>query len=340
MKAVLLEEKGIDNIKIKDVPEPSPGPHEIKIRIIMAGLHFQDYTMARELNANGSPISPIPHIPGEELVGRVSGIGSHVNGFAINDRVIVYHRIFDGTCDMCLRGHENLCYNRGRFGVDQNGAFAEYMVVPEKNVIRVPESIPDELATSIPISFITPYHALLKASLSEEDTVAVFGATGNTGMFALQIAKRTGAKTIAISRKESSWLKDFGADLITTPENALDSISDFTGGEMCSIVVDPVGSKTWNTSISLTAFQGRYVTYGSITGGSVSFSLTPFYKDEKSIIGSRGGTRVDLYNAIKIIQNYKVKTWEIFDLEQADNALKNFNSPDRQGRIFIKMPKE
>lgn len=340
MRSVLLEQKGLENIKIKDVPEPSPGPHEIKIRIIMAGVHFQDYTMAKELNANGSPINPIPHIPGEELVGRVSKIGCHVNGFEVNDRVIVYHRIFDGTCDMCRSGHENLCYNRGRFGVDQNGGFAEYIVVPEVNVLKVPESIPDELACSIPISFITPYHALLRATLSREDTVAVFGATGNTGMFALQIAKSTGAKTIAISRKESSWLKDFGADLITTPENAVESISDFTGGEMCSIVVDPVGARTWNTSLSLVAFQGRYVTYGSITGGSVSFSLTPFYKDEKSIIGSRGGTKVDLHNALKIIQNYKVKTWKIFDLDLADNALKNFNSTERNGRIFIRVPKE
>lgn len=340
MKAVLLEQNGIDNIRVKDVPEPFPGPHEIKIRIMMAGVHLQDYTMAKELSANGSPIYPLPHIPGEELVGRISDVGSHVKGFKIDDRVIVYHRIFDGTCDMCMKGYENLCYNRGRFGIDQNGGFAEYIVVPERNVLKIPESLSDELASSIPISFITPYHALFRASLTREDTVAVFGSTGNTGMFALQIAKSTGAKTIAVSRKKSLWLKEYGADLITTPENALDSISDFTAGEMCSIVVDPVGSDTWKTSISLTAFHGKYVTYGSVTGGSVNFSLTPFYKDEKSIIGSRGGTKVDLYNAIRIMHNYRVKTWKIFDLDRAPEALKSFNSPDREGRIFIRIQKE
>lgn len=340
MKAVLLDKKGIDNIRVKEVPEPSPGPHEVKIRIMLAGIHLQDYTMAKELTANGSPIFPIPHIPGEEIVGRISELGTHVKGFEINDRVTVYHRIFDGTCDMCMKGYENLCYNRGRFGVDQNGGFAEYMVVPDVNVIKIPDALSEELASSISISFITPYHALLRASLTREDTVAVFGATGNTGMFALQIAKSTGARTVAVSRKRSAWLKEYGADLITTPENAVDSISNFTGGEMCSIVVDPVGSDTWKTSISLTAFHGRYVTYGSVTGGSVSFSLTPFYKDEKSIIGSRGGTKVDLYNAIKIMHNYRVKTWKFFDLDRAEEALKSFISPDRAGRIFIRVQKE
>lgn len=336
MKAVILDQKGIENIKVKDVPEPLPGPRDVKIKITMAGVHFQDYTMAMELTANGNPINPIPHIPGEEIVGRVYEIGSHVKGLNIDDRVIVYHRIFDGTCDMCMKGYENLCHNRGRFGVDQNGGFAEYMVVPQGNVLKIPESFSDELAASIPISFITPYHALSRASLSKEDTVAVFGATGNTGMFALQIAKSTGAKTIAVSRKESAWLKSYGADLITTPENALNSISDFTEGEMCSIVIDPIGIETWKTSISLTAFHGRYVTYGTISGGTVNFSLTPFYKDEKSIIGSRGGTKVDLYNAIKIMQNYKVNVWKIFDLEHAPEALENFKSSKREGRIFIR----
>ena len=122
---------------------------------------------------------------------------------------MVYSRVFDGTCDMCLNGYEMLCRSGGIIGVMTNGGFAEYIAVPEKNVFKIPNDIEWELAASLPVTTITPYHALKESTLKVNESLLIFGASGNTGAMAIQFGKKMGAKVIAVSKNE--WVKDFGA---------------------------------------------------------------------------------------------------------------------------------
>ncbi len=82
-----------------------PGPNDVKIKAMVAGIHLEDYTTALELNTNGNPIKRISHIPREEMTGQVSEIGDHAKGLCLDDKVIVYHRIFDDTNDVCMKGY-------------------------------------------------------------------------------------------------------------------------------------------------------------------------------------------------------------------------------------------
>ena len=99
---------------------------------------------------------------------------------------------------MCLNGYEMLCRSGGIIGIMTNGGFAEYIAVPEKNVFKIPNDIVWELAASLPVTSIAPYHALKEAALKVNESLLVFGASGNTGMMAVQFGKKMGAKVIAV----------------------------------------------------------------------------------------------------------------------------------------------
>ncbi|MFZ0512970.1 MAG: alcohol dehydrogenase catalytic domain-containing protein [Candidatus Nitrosopolaris sp.] len=126
------------------------------IRVKMVGVNPIDH-----ITISGTrEIKPLPHIPGAETSGVVEEAGRHVTSLKIGDRVIVYPKVFDGTCDMCLNQCEMLCRNGGKeIGLVTNGGFAEYIAVPEKNAFKIPNEMPWELAASLPVTTLTPYHA-------------------------------------------------------------------------------------------------------------------------------------------------------------------------------------
>ena len=157
------------------------------------------------------------HIPGAEISEIVEEVGSHVkkNNLKKGDRVIIHNKVFDGTCDMCLNGLDMVCRNDGLVSVITNGGFAEYISVPERNVFKISDNLDWDTAASLPITSLTPYHALKEASLKINEYLLVFGASGSTGMVAVQLAKKMGAKVIAVSKH--TWIKESefgGADYL------------------------------------------------------------------------------------------------------------------------------
>jgi len=191
MKAAIFEKPGLENLKIKhDVEQPKITDHDVLIRVEVAGVNPIDHFVV----SGTRPIKPIPHIPGAETSGVIEEAGLHVTSLEKGDRVIVYNKVFDGICDMCLSGNDMLCRNGGLIGVATNGGFAEYITVPEKNVFKIPDEMKWELASSLPVTTLTPYHALKEAALKVNEYLVVFGASGSTGMMAIQFGKKMGAK--------------------------------------------------------------------------------------------------------------------------------------------------
>jgi D-arabinose 1-dehydrogenase-like Zn-dependent alcohol dehydrogenase len=153
MKAAIFEKPGIENLKIKyNVEQPEITDHDVLLRVKMAGVNPFDH-----ITISGSrEVKPLSHIPGAETSGEIEKIGEHVSRLKEGDRVIVYNRVFDGTCDMCLNQCEMLCRNGGKeIGLVTNGGFAEYIAVPERNAFRIPNEMQWELAASIPVTTLT-----------------------------------------------------------------------------------------------------------------------------------------------------------------------------------------
>ena len=213
MKAAIFEKPGLENLKvIDDVPEPKLSDNDVLIKVKVCGINPIDYFV---VSGALPKLSPLPHIPGAETSGIVQDVGSHVSSNKVKkgDTVVVHNKVFDGTCDMCLSGLDMLCRNGGLIGVITNGGFAEYISVPERNVFKIPEDLDWDIAASLPVTSLTPYHALQEASLKINEYLLIFGASGNTGMIAVQLGKKIGAKVITVSN--DNWIKtDFGASYI------------------------------------------------------------------------------------------------------------------------------
>ena len=129
-----------ENLRIKpDIGEPKLTDHEVLIKVKRCGVNPIDAMVT-----SGSIIvKPLPHIPGAEISGKIEKIGYHGEEDVLKegDRVIIHSRVFDGTCDMCLKGLDMLCRNGGIVGAITKGGFAEYIAVPKRNVFKIPDDL-------------------------------------------------------------------------------------------------------------------------------------------------------------------------------------------------------
>ena len=286
-------------------------------------------------------IVPFPHIPGAESSGIVEQVGSEINDGSIRkgDRVVVYNNISDGICDMCLNGLDMICRNGGLIGAITNGGFAEYISVPERNVFKVPDKMDWEVAASLPVTSLTPYHALNEASIKLNEYLLVFGASGNTGMIAVQLGKKMGARVIAVSR--DIWIKsDFGADFVISDYDKIaENVKEITHGKMADVVLNSLGIGTWDSSFASIGINGRLVTFGGLTGADVKLNVQSLYRQQIKLIGSTGGTRNELRELIDIASTngLKIKVWKKLKLDDVKEALQGLFAKDRDGRILLEV---
>ena len=338
MKAAIFETPGLDNLKVIDnVDEPKIGDHDVLIKVKLAGVNPIDHSVVSGMLPR---IVPFPHMPGAESSGIVEQVGSEIDGSVRKgDRVAVYNQVFDGICDMCLNGLDMICRNGGLIGAITNGGFAEYISVPERNVFKIPDKMEWEVAASLPVTSLTPYHALNEASIKLNEYLLIFGASGNTGMMAVQLGKKMGAKVIAVSR-DISIKNDFGADFVIGDYDKIaENVKEITHGKMADVVLNSLGVSTWDSSFASIGINGRWVSFGGLTGADVKLNVQSLYRKQIKLIGSTGGTRNELRKLIDIAttEGLKVKVWKKLNLDNVKEALQGLFAKDRDGRILIEV---
>jgi D-arabinose 1-dehydrogenase-like Zn-dependent alcohol dehydrogenase len=334
MRAAVFERQGLDNLNVKeDVQQPTIADYDVLIKVKAAGVNPIDYLTV----SNIPGIKPLPHIPGVEVTGVIEKVGNHVTTLREGGKVVVYNVIFDGTCDMCLNGYEMLCNNAGILGVITNGGFADYISASEKNVFQIPDNVQWDVAASLATTTKTPYHALREASLKLNEFLVIFGASGNTGMMAVQFGKKMGAKVIAVSK--DNWIKtDFGADyIISDYDKVVEQVKDITQGKMADVVLNSLGVNAWENSFSCVGANGRLVTFGGLTGADVKLNVQSLYRKQIKLIGSNASTRKEFREVIDMSKELKVRVWKRFKLEDAKEALQALFAKERDGRILLEI---
>ena len=327
MKAATIgPEFGNEHLKIVERDMPSVGNENMLIHVEKGGLNPVDYNLINgKLIYN---ISPLPHVPGTEVIGTAVTSGRLISK---GDRVIIYNRVFDGTCDKCITNREHLCTNGGIWGVVTDGGYQEYVSVSEKNLFKMEDYLDEDVAASLPVAGLTAYHALKRAGAQSGESILVYGASGNTGMFIVQFAKIMGLHVYGVSR--NAWIRSFGCDEVFDRKNVPQDLT-------ADIVVNSLGSEFWEEAFRHLSVSGRLVTFGIQTGKDASFDISKVYSRETAIVGSTGGTRKDLHEIISIARDHqlRIRKFREYPLIELKQALSDFQK-SHDGRILINMNK-
>jgi len=276
-------------LKVEDIPVPQVGPDQILVKVAACGachtdLHYLEH---------GVPTFKKPPIVlGHEASGIVEEVGLDVPNFKTGQRVLIPAVLTCGKCRFCRMGRENICADMKMLGNHFDGAYAEYVSVPAKDVLELPASIPIEDASIIADALSTPYHAVKnRAQVKPGDTVVVFGC-GGVGINAVQIAATVGAYVIAvdINEKKLKWATELGASR-TINASKVDRVSKeikkLTGGG-ADIAMEVIGNpRTIEEAFDSVRIGGRLCVVGythetiSIVAGKIMFK-------EIEIVGSLG----------------------------------------------------
>ena len=168
MKAVFFEEHGGPEVlQYGDRPDPEPGPGEVRVAIRAAALNRLDVFVR-----NGIPDVPLPQIPGGDGAGIVERLGEGVPGLTPGDRVLIQPGLYCGTCEFCLGGEQSLCVRYRILGEHAAGTFAELVVVPSRNLFRVPEGMSFVRACAFPLAYQTAWRMIIgRARVRPGETV-------------------------------------------------------------------------------------------------------------------------------------------------------------------------
>lgn len=324
MQAIVKEKKG-PGFVFKRVKDPKPKEDEVLIKVKAVGICGTDVPILKGIRE-----VPIPLIPGHEFAGDIVEIGSKVKEFSVGDRVTPAIVINCGLCYYCRKGLETLCDNIIETGIHVDGAFAEYVTIPEKVLHKLPENMTYEQGASIdPIA--SAYHPVKKACIGSEDTVVVFGP-GPIGLYALQIAKAEGAKkviSVGVKGDEErlELAKKLGADYTVNlgEEDLLESISKLTDNRMADVVIEATGHPSvFDMVLSVVRKHGTVVMVG-IFHEPATANIAQIVRREIQIKGSICYTWVDYKECIDLVKAGKVKVEPMishtFDLKDMDKAL-------------------
>jgi len=278
-------------------------------------------------------LGELPRIPGHEIAGIIIETGSAVRNWHIEQRVIVAIDIHCGKCRHCLTGQTQRCSDLKRIGFERDGGHADYVVVPQENLVSLPANISFDAGAILPDAVACMYHSLIsQGKIHTHDKILILGA-GGLGMHGIQIAKLAGAEVIATSRNQArrSMAATYGAIAVNPNSGELDSIvREVTNAEGLDLVADCVGSReSIRQGLSLVRPGGKVLVIGYIEEEFVIPSIDLFLH-EKELIGCRGSTKRDLTEVTELVSKGKIvpligKQYHLSEINKAAETLENGN---------------
>lgn len=277
MKAFYIEKPMQGVIKETDIPKP--GGNEILLKVMAAGLCGTDVHIYK-----GDYYGDYPRVPGHEFSGIVAGVGENVTRFSVGQRVTADPNIFCESCDACKQNLQNFCEEMRAVGVTQNGAFAQYLIVPERCVFAIGDLSYTEAALVEPLACVVQGHNRIELPLGAH--VLIYGA-GPIGMLHIQLSRINGAASVTTIDPIESKLniaKKMGATYAYTPE-------DFTAKELRNhfeLVIDCTGiPNVLEAAVPYVRDAGTLLFFGVCpTESEIRVNPYEIYKRELNLVGS------------------------------------------------------
>ncbi len=324
MKAAVMREFGGPGVlSVEDVEDPQPGPGHVRIAVEACALNHVDVDI-RE-GTSRFPIA-FPHIQGLEIVGRVDLLGEGVSEFAVGDRVMPY----------LLGGDVFL-------GVAGPGGFAEYVVAPTKQLVAIPDAIPDEDAAALQVAFGTAWHMLFtRGGLRIGETVLINSVSSGIGSAAVQLARLAGAHVIGTSSSAEKLDRaaDMGMDdgIDHTTEDVPGRVAELTGGRGVDLVFEHVGGELFQKGLESLAQDGRLVTCGAHAGEVVQFDIIPFFRAQHTVIGSFVYMREELVKVLELTARGRLRplVHASYPLDEVREAFTALEGRTHFGKILVR----
>lgn len=336
MKAFEIKEFGIDKLQMVDRPVPEPGAGEVVVRFCAASINYRDLMV---VSGTYNPRMKLPAIPFSDGAGEISAVGEGVTKWKVGDRVmpIFAQRWFDGDSS-----EEKRRTSLGA-GAQWDGVLREFAVFSEDSVVRIPEHLSFEEASTLPCAALTAWHALVvSGTIKPGDSVLTLG-TGGVSIFALQFAKMAGAKVFSTSgsNEKIQKLAQLGADGTVNYREREDwdkAVLEFTEGEGVDHVVEVGGAGTLPKSINAARIGGHVALIGALTGAAGFNPVTVFMK-AICLQGIFVGSKRMFEDMNKAVSANKLKPAidAVYEFDQVCEALRHMESGSHFGKIVVKI---
>ncbi len=322
MKAILCHQFApIDQLSYEEVPDPIPKDHDVVIDIAACGVNFPDGLLVQGLYQM-KPEHPFS--PGSEVTGTICQLGAKVKHLKVGQRVI---------------------------GLTMLGGYAEKAAINSRMVLPLPDFISNEQGAGLITAHATAHHALKqRANLKKGETLLVTGASGGTGLAAVQIGKAMGARVIALcsSEEKLAAAKEQGADelLLSTETDLKNRIKALTNNKGVDVVYEVVGGETFNQVSRSMAWNGRLLVVGFASGKIPDFSVNLALVKGFSVIGVFWGSFAQKEPANFMLNMQELLSWyqkgevsvvidEVLPLAKATHALNKVFNRQSIGKLIL-----
>lgn len=303
------------------------------MRVAATALNYHDIFTRRGMP--GIKI-PLPIIVGSDIAGEIIGLGSHVDGWKVGDRVLVDPVCRDGT-------------QSGMIGETAHGGRAELVKVPADQLVRVPEEVALEDAAALPLAYGTAYRMLItRGNIQGGEKMLVLGASGGVGVACVQLAKMMGLEVVACASSQSKVdrLKALGADHVIDYSKGrfLDAIRAIygkprkTGAGGVDVAVNFTGGDTWRDTQKSVSLHGRILTCGATAGYDLVTDARYLWTFEHQIIGSNGWYPDDLQALLLLIQTGQLSPVidKVLPLEETAEAERLLEDREVFGKVLLR----
>ena len=306
MKAVVKYGLADKEVEIRDVDEPTIGPTDVLLETKAAGVCGSDVEFWR--NRITYPIN-VPVVQGHEFCGVIAEVGADVSGFAVGDRVVSETGAYVcGVCEFCRAGEYNICPDRLGFGYGVDGAFTNYVRVPQRCLHRIPDAVPFEhAALTEPIA--VSYNAVcVKSEFDPGDLVVVLGP-GPIGLFAAQVAKAGGARVVITGLPEDAIrlaaAEEIGFDAVVdcSKHDLWDVVAVRTGGVGAPLVVDAAGANAAFAQAMDIVRRNGQITKIAWNMEPLGMSLDPIVAKAVRVQGSYSHTWRTWENVLRLLES-------------------------------------
>jgi NADPH:quinone reductase-like Zn-dependent oxidoreductase len=330
MKAWILDESP-GGYRWGDIEPPPLGPDDVRVRVMASALNHMDLWVTR-----GLPRPPLPHVPGCDATGVVAEVGPSVSTVAVGDEVVVHPGV-SPLADIVALGDDSPMGPGFRIvGEHRWGGHAEFVTVPERNLVRRPTGVSWEECAAYPIAYLTAWRMLRRARARAGETVLVVGIGSGVSCAALAIARHMGCRVEVTSRDAAKREQAMALGAAAAHDSASDRWP-----VQAHVVIESVGPATWQQSVRSLRPGGRLVVCGGTSGPTVELNLPRLFFKQFEIIGSTMGSHGEFDEVTRLVaQGLPVRVDGVYPVSEYPEALRRLESGQQLGKIVLRHGEE